>query len=86
MPKMNVNLTLTKDYRKNDCLTAQKTNPTCRGVASGEAGFKPNFHILRLALAAFFIKFLVEANPKGWRREPADKMCLSKVSVREEFL
>jgi len=27
MPKMNVNLTLTKDYRKNDCLAAQKTNP-----------------------------------------------------------
>jgi len=25
--KMNVNLTLTKDYRKNDCLAAQKTNP-----------------------------------------------------------
>ncbi len=22
---------------------SQKTNPTCRGVASGEAGFKPNF-------------------------------------------
>jgi hypothetical protein len=27
MPKMNVNLTLTKDYRKNDCLADQKTNP-----------------------------------------------------------
>jgi hypothetical protein len=27
MAKMNVNLTLTKDYRKNDCLAAQKTNP-----------------------------------------------------------
>jgi len=27
MSKMNVNLTLTKDYRKNDCLAAQKTNP-----------------------------------------------------------
>jgi len=26
-PKMNVNLTLTKDYRKNDCLASQKTNP-----------------------------------------------------------
>ena len=25
--KMNVNLTLTKDYRKNDCLAPQKTNP-----------------------------------------------------------
>ncbi len=25
---MNVNLTLTKDYRKNDCLAPQKTNPT----------------------------------------------------------
>ncbi len=25
--KMNVNLTLTKDYRKNDCLASQKTNP-----------------------------------------------------------
>ncbi len=22
---------------------SKKTNPTCRGVASGEAGFKPNF-------------------------------------------
>jgi hypothetical protein len=27
MAKMNVNLTLTKDYRKNDCLAPQKTNP-----------------------------------------------------------
>ncbi len=27
MAKMNVNLTLTKDYRKNDCLATQKTNP-----------------------------------------------------------
>jgi hypothetical protein len=27
MAKMNVNLTLTKDYRKNDCLAAKKTNP-----------------------------------------------------------
>ena len=27
MPKMNVSLTLTKDYIKNDCLAAQKTNP-----------------------------------------------------------
>ncbi len=25
--KMNVNLTLTKDYRKKDCLAPQKTNP-----------------------------------------------------------
>jgi len=27
MAKMNVNSLLTKDYRKNDCLAAQKTNP-----------------------------------------------------------
>jgi len=27
MAKMNVNLTITKDYRKNDCLAPQKTNP-----------------------------------------------------------
>ena len=27
MAKMNVNLTLTKDYRKNDVFAAQKTNP-----------------------------------------------------------
>jgi hypothetical protein len=27
MAKMNANLTLTKDYRKNDYLAAQKTNP-----------------------------------------------------------
>jgi hypothetical protein len=40
-----------------------------------------------LALAAFFIKFLVEANPKGWRREPADKMCLSEgENFYERFL
>ena len=37
---------------------------------------KPNFRILRLASTAFFIKFLVEANPKDWRREPADKKCV----------
>jgi len=35
MPKMNVNLTLTKDYRKNDCLADQKTNPK-------QSQFKPN--------------------------------------------
>jgi hypothetical protein len=27
MAKMNVNSLITKDYRKNDCLAAQKTNP-----------------------------------------------------------
>ena len=27
MPKMNANIFITKDYRKNDCLAAQKTNP-----------------------------------------------------------
>ena len=27
MPKINVNLTLTKDYRKNYCFASQKTNP-----------------------------------------------------------
>jgi len=32
---MNVNLTFTKDYRKNDCLAAQKTNPI-------QTQFKPN--------------------------------------------
>ena len=32
MPKMNVNLTITKDYRKNDCLAAKK-----------QTQFKPNF-------------------------------------------
>ncbi len=25
----------------NGCGKSEKTNPTCRGVASGEAGFKP---------------------------------------------
>ena len=27
MAKMNVTSLITKDYRKNDCLAAQKTNP-----------------------------------------------------------
>jgi len=27
MAKMNANIFITKDYRKNDCLAAQKTNP-----------------------------------------------------------
>jgi hypothetical protein len=35
MAKMNVKSLITKDYRKNDCLAAQKTNP-----------IKPNFRIL----------------------------------------
>ncbi len=26
----------------NGGVESEKTNPTCRGVASGEAGFKPN--------------------------------------------
>jgi hypothetical protein len=39
MPKMNVNLTITKDYRKNDCLAAQKTNPN-----------KPNFQDAKMNL------------------------------------
>ena len=35
MAKMNVNSLITKDYRKNDCFAAQKTNPN-----------KANFRIL----------------------------------------
>jgi len=36
MAKMNVNLTLTKDYRKNDCLAAQKTNPNKANFFKGQ--------------------------------------------------
>ncbi len=41
--KMNVNLYILKDYENETTLRPEKTNPTCRGVASGEAGFKANF-------------------------------------------
>ncbi len=37
---MNVNLYILKDYENETTLRPKKTNPTCRGVASGEAGFK----------------------------------------------
>ncbi len=37
--KLNFN----KGLQKKRLFSRQKTNPTCRGVASGEAGFKPNF-------------------------------------------
>jgi hypothetical protein len=51
--KLDVNKVLTKDYERMDTWSSGKkqsqtnpnepqTNPTCRGVASGEAGFKPN--------------------------------------------
>jgi len=34
MAKMNVNLTLTKDYRKNDYLAAQKNKPKTNPISS----------------------------------------------------
>ncbi len=37
-------LIYSKGLQKKDDFTVQKTNQTCRGVASGEAGFKPNFN------------------------------------------
>jgi hypothetical protein len=43
--KMNVTSILTKDYENISnwaiCENEPKTNPTCRGVASGEAGTNP---------------------------------------------
>ena len=43
--QMNVNSLLTKDYEDIPCLRTPgkqtQTNPTCRGVASGEAGSDP---------------------------------------------
>ncbi len=69
MAKMNANVYVIEDYENETYLPAQKTNPTCRGVASGEAGFKPNFHILRLASTAFYVKIIIETNPKGQRGE-----------------
>ncbi len=41
-PKINVNLYVIEDYENKTTFRLKKTNPTCRGVASGEAGFKPN--------------------------------------------
>jgi hypothetical protein len=37
-----------------------------------------SFGILRLAFAAFYVKYLVEANPKRPTGATADKMCLRK--------
>jgi hypothetical protein len=45
--EMNVTSYITKGYENKSnwaiCENEPKTNPTCRGVASGEAGNKPNF-------------------------------------------
>ncbi len=38
--KMNVNLTLTKDYRKNDCLAPQKTNPNKPNLRKAKMNLK----------------------------------------------
>jgi hypothetical protein len=42
---MNVNTVITKDYENNNAFrlpeNKAKTNPTCRGVASGKAGSNP---------------------------------------------
>jgi len=38
-PRMDVNKVLTKHYENLRLHTRAGTNPTCRGVASGEAGF-----------------------------------------------
>ena len=67
---MNANVYVIEDYENEPPSGSKKTNPN-----------KPNFRILRLSFVAFVIKFLVEANQKGWRRKPADKMCLSKGRV-----
>ena len=51
--QINVSSVLTKDYENDNAFRPMKTkpiqsqykaktNPTCRGVASGEAGFKPD--------------------------------------------
>ncbi len=34
----------------------KKTNPTCRGVASGEAGFKPNLKRAKMNINSFITK------------------------------
>ncbi|MBA7668832.1 hypothetical protein ES703_76949 [subsurface metagenome] len=96
MPKMNVNLYVIEDYENEPPSGSKKTNPNKpnlvprRRIANElKIACQNKYHSFRtlpLALAAFFIKFLVEANQKGWRREPADKMCLSKVSKGRVFM
>ncbi len=58
MPKMNVNSLITKDYRKNDCLAPQKTNPK-------QTQSKPALSVvewanpeLAEALSAFILSFV----------------------------
>ncbi len=41
---MNVNLTFTKDYRKNDCLAPQKTNPIQTQFPKSQNEYKLNFN------------------------------------------
>jgi len=38
----------------------------------------PVFYTYRLAFADFFVKFIIVAKSKGWRRGPADNMLLRK--------
>ncbi len=93
---MNVNLYVIEDYENEPPSGSKKTNPNKpnlvrrRRIANElKIACQNKYHSFRtlpLALAAFFIKFLVEANQKGWRREQADKMCLSKVNKGRVFM
>jgi len=55
MAKMNLNLTLTKDYRKNDCLAAQKTNPNKPNFKRDDgfsAYYTKDYHVAEFTLSA----------------------------------
>ncbi len=51
MAKMNVSSLITKDYRKNDCLAAQKTNPNkpnSNPILSAVGGLQMNLELIRI--------------------------------------
>ncbi len=75
--KMNVNLYVIEDYRKKMISQSKKTNPTCRGVASGEAGFKPNLKRAKMNVNSIITKdyrkndtFLVRINKANFFKGP----------------
>ena len=55
--KMTINLTLTRDYRKNDCLAPQKTNPNKANFQKAKMKLKSlagkSGHTLRRSTAVF---------------------------------
>jgi len=86
MPKMNVNAFSQKDYENEPPSGPKKTNPKqTQFLQRPKLNKQRSFRIFRLAFEAFYVRILIEANPKGQRRGRPIKCVLGRENLYERM-